>query len=301
MKKITQEVFVSRIQHLSQETTPDESMAAGTQYYHYRNENLNRIYDSLEMDFPIWDAVHRHGQTMPIPEFPYIQRYRIGAYWIPQRTWYDERITANYFGGFLLSRENYPRPNQYSYILVLPPIYNLIDRIVAGNYQETDFRNLLRIWLFGANETFGKSYNRTHVYGQELADYRSNFQLFLNYDPFLKLGTRQRLQPKTTEYLQRLQQWENLLNYDGSTLTATQLELLPDPNDKARWLVFADSLEEVCDTNPYLFFLRFFNTEPQTTVFPEPEPETKESLVFSSSENARPVSVLAPSDSDGRG
>lgn len=76
------------------------------------------------------------------------------------------------------------------------------------------------------------------------------------------------LQEGTPEYRQRLQQWENLLNYFGPNgLTETQTALLPEPcdtGDKGKWLIFADSIEEVDHEHPYLFFLRFLNTEPKT-------------------------------------
>lgn len=181
-QRLNKTILVERLRGLIKKDFPlPDNWQEGYRYYLALNQQ--RIFDGLDMRMEVFDAIFSKGQTMKIPEFPYVNRFQLGAAWKPETNWSTEK-TQTYSGGFLLERVNYPLWGDYSYILVLPPIFNWIERILINDYEIGDFQAILHTWLYGNHTLAGRSGNRFNVYLGKFLSYRLCFQLFLNYDPY---------------------------------------------------------------------------------------------------------------------
>jgi len=207
---------------------------------------LKRLEDYARI-IPLGDLI----QIEPIRGFEHLHRYR---YQNPNFTTYANSTGDSYLGFVLLVNYGYPNPRDFTFLILAPNQARPIIWHAKNDLRALIGQSILSAWLSG--RLFGHN-SRRELYHNQLR-YLEKFSHWIRLNPFADFW---KLKRNNVTYGD-IAQWENLLELDD--LTTTQTELRPDVEstfDHARWLIFADSLEEKNPNHPALPLIRFFHTK----------------------------------------
>lgn len=223
-------------------------------------ENLERIETNLHVI-----GLNNIEKMEPVKGFSHIKRYRWKA---PGTINYPRfanlgtsdfefnGVQDNYSGFVLLANYGYHKPSDFTFLIIAENMGYPFVSCASNDISRIIGQNVLSSWLSGGF---------THHPRIQRRWMQNRFEYLNAIHHWLRFRTLKSVLKPTQfiEPVEHIAQWENLLQFGDLTETQTALKPeLQDTEDHAKWLIFADSIEEITHNDPNLEIIRFFHTEP---------------------------------------